>query len=189
MPQDEFTSKWEIDGPLEAFDDFSKTVNKQIQEINKQDKPSHSLIPVKGISKVLQAKLRSLSIFDAPTLLARGNTQTKRDALAVKLDVNVKLVNSWIKQTDLWRVEGMSTDMAYLLVLTGVRCVEDLAKLDPNKAYPVLESLHASHVDFVLVDISHFKTLVNNAGGLYLLSKDMSSMKLEFKGDRCYQNT
>lgn len=40
--------------------DSSKTVNALIKEYDKQITPKSSLIPIKGISKILQAKLREL---------------------------------------------------------------------------------------------------------------------------------
>ncbi len=164
---------WSPDYPLEKIAPkfFTKDkVERLIQEYNKRQHTSSSLIPIKGISKVMQAKLRNLYIYDTPTLLNKGRTQAKRNNLAAKLDIDVKLVNSWVKQADLWRVEGMTPDMAYLLVQIGVRCVEDLAKVDVEKAYPILQSFNASQIDFVLVEKIYFKDIIKNAENLLRLS-------------------
>ena len=160
---------WSSNAPLEKITGLtSKVIDSIIKDLEKQEKPSSSLIPIKGISKVMQAKLRSLFIYDVPTLLTKGSTDKKRSSLATKLQVDIKLVNSWVKQADLWRVEEMTTDMAYLLVLAGVRNVEDLSKVSVEKIYPILESLTASTTDFSLLDKAQLSTLINNARKLII---------------------
>ncbi len=139
-----------------------KAVQKIIDAINKQKKPTSSLIPIKGISKVMQARLRDLDIMDAASLLARGNTVDKRKALADRLSVDVRVVNTWVKQADLWRVEGMTTDLAYLLVLAGIRNVEDLAQADEKKITPILNGFCATQIDFEF-DANTIPTAIENA--------------------------
>lgn len=167
-----FYDKWSPNSPLENLPGLKASViDSIIKDLDKQEKPSSSLIPIKGISKVMQAKLRSLFIYDIPTLLTKGSTEKKRFSLAAKLQVDVKLVNSWVKQADLWRVEEMTTDMAYLFVLAGVRTVEDLSKVSVDKIYPILESLIASKTDFSLLGKSQTSTLINNAKELNIANR------------------
>ncbi|MDO5665892.1 MAG: DUF4332 domain-containing protein, partial [Bacteroidia bacterium] len=174
---DDFAKNWSPDHCLHEILEFKDAdFDRLVKELEKQEKPSSSLIPIKGISKVMQAKLRSLFIYDVPTLLTKGRTHAKRVLLSTSLGVDVKLVSNWIKQADLWRVEEMTTDMAYLLVLSGVRSAEDLSKIDTDKAYPILESLSASQTDFSLVDKPQLETLIKNAEEFYLNSIDTTDL-------------
>ena len=51
---------WSSNAPLEKITGLtSKVIDSIIKDLEKQEKPSSSLIPIKGISKVMQAKLRS----------------------------------------------------------------------------------------------------------------------------------
>ena len=163
--QEKPVSKWHTECRFEVFEGwFSLEIIKNLLELfQKQQEVSSSLIPIKGISKIMQAKLRSLAIYDVAGLLTKGKTQEKRNDLAVKLDVDVKLVNVWVKQADLWRIEGMTTDMAYLLVQIGIRNAEDLSKVDPDKAYPILERLILAQPDFYIIEKVRFEELIVNA--------------------------
>ncbi len=160
-----FATKWNPDFPLEQFDSFFNlgVIERLLKLLSKHDDTSSSLIPIKGISKVMQAKLRKLYIYDVPTLLIKGKTQAKRNELAKQLDTDVRLVNMWVKQADLWRVDGMTPDTAFLLVQAGVRHVEDLSKLDAEKVYPILERLSLAQPDFFLIDKKQLATLIYNA--------------------------
>ncbi|MCL1851225.1 MAG: DUF4332 domain-containing protein [Bacteroidetes bacterium] len=160
--------KWHSECRFEIFGEwFNLKVIGQLLELfeiklNDQNVGS-SLIPIKGISKIMQAKLRPLGIYDTAGLLIKGKTQKQRDNLADKLEVNVKLVNTWVKQADLWRVQGMTTDMAYLLVQLGIRNAEDLSKIDSNKVYPILQSLVLAQSDFNIVTKDELEKLIEEA--------------------------
>ena len=128
--------------------DFKDLINMSKSELEailtkmeQQKEPSDSLIPIKGISRVIQARLRDCNIYDIASLIAQGRTTEKRKKLAQKINTDVKLVTTWVKQADLWRVEGMTTDMAYLLVMAGVRHVEDLSRVDKDKVLPILKGI------------------------------------------------
>ena len=147
--------------------------NKRYQRANNQN-ASSSLIPIKGIHESMQTKLQGQLIYDIPSLLLKGKTQSNRDSLASKLKVNVKLVNSWVKQADLWRVDGMTPDTAYLLVQIGVRHVEDLSKVDATKAYPIMERLSLAQPEFSLIDLEALEFLIEKAGVLATNSIDVA---------------
>ena len=153
------------------FDKTSVTADSLTQLLNSrtnQLNPSSSLIPIVGISKVQQARLKAIGIMDVATLLNRGRTPEKRAEIAAKLDLDVRMVNSWVKQADLWRVEGMTTDLAYLLVLAGVRNVEDLSHIDVKKVSPILKTLCSVQTDFSFsnADEVNLHTIIQKAGEL-----------------------
>ncbi len=117
---------------------------------------SSSLIAIKGICKSIRDTLSQLGIYDVTGLLKAGATAAKRNSLGTRLvnkmlENNSKIVdeqlptmqqiNLWVRQADLWRVSGITVDAAWLIAQAGVRCVEDLAKCDATRLYPVVKAL------------------------------------------------
>ena len=169
---EELIKKWVLpnkpDGYFDQIKDaifgIDRTELKNLIEFAKQqNKVSSSLLPIKGISQTMQGKLKLYHIYDIPSLLQKGKTQSKRNYLASKLDIDVKLVNSWVKQADLWRVEGMTPDTAFLLVQIGVRNVKDLARVDVYKAYPIMQRLCFTQIDFLLENQNTIEAIIKNA--------------------------
>lgn len=136
-----------------------------------------TLIAVKGIDAERKRYLQELGINDGEDLLRLGRTERQREELAEKLCVAeqkdgnkdaykekyVKNVESWVRQVDLWRVEGMDEDTAYFLVQLGIRYAEDLVQVDPEKAYPLLCSLANTQTDFEVVSYDKFKKIIAKA--------------------------
>ena len=140
-------------------------------------KPSTSLIPIKGISSKMQAKLAEHKILDIPSLLYNCNTQQKRDNLAKELGIATEHINSWVKQGDLWKIDGITTDMAFMLVQIGVRGVDDLSKIDSDKAYPILKSIALTNPDFLLCTKSELEKLIQEAANIVQTSLDLIELK------------
>ena len=165
--------------------DMSKSELEAIlSRIEQQKEPSDSLIPIKGISRIMQARLRDCNIYDIASLIAHGRTTEKRKKLAQKLNTDIKLVTAWVKQADLWRVEGMTTDMAYLLVMAGVRHVEDLSRVDKDKVLPILKGLCLSQIDYEL-DEDVLDTVLENACEIvrYRITPSFKTFGKEFVDD------
>ena len=155
-----------------------------LTKIEQQKEPSDSLIPIKGISRVIQARLRDRNIYDIASLIAQGRTTEKRKKLAQKINTDVKLVTTWVKQADLWRVEGMTTDMAYLLVMAGVRHVEDLSRVDKDKVLPILKGICLSLIDYEL-DEDVLDTVLENACEIvrYRITPNFKTFGVQFVKD------
>lgn len=131
----------------------------------KNSSPGSSLIPIKGISRSLCEILKSVGICDTGTLLTQASTPAKRTALwnSVKKKqesaagkggnkatteqlVTLQQVNLWVRQADLWRIESITADAAWLMVQAGVRCVDDLARCDSAKLYSIMKTLATSQL-------------------------------------------
>ena len=155
-----------------------------LTKMEQQKEPSDSLIPIKGISRVIQARLRDCNIYDIASLIAQGRTTEKRKKLAQKINTDVKLVTTWVKQADLWRVEGMTTDMAYLLVMAGVRHVEDLSRVDKDKVLPILKRICLSLIDYEL-DEDVLDTVLENACEIvrYRITPNFKTFGVQFVKD------
>ena len=131
----------------------------------KNSSPGSSLIPIKGISRSLCEILKSVGICDTGTLLTQGSTSAKRTALwnSVKKKqesaagkggskataeqlVTLQQVNLWVRQADLWRIEGITADAAWLMVQAGVRCVDDLARCNSTTLHNIMKTLATSQL-------------------------------------------
>lgn len=125
-----------------------------------------SLIPIKGISRSLHKILEMLQIYDVATLLIRCNTPEKRQQVRDKIIekqkyvankdkkklsndqlITLQQVNMWLRQADLWRIEGINADEAWLIAQAGVRNVQDLALCDCNTLLDIVMSLSTSQLD------------------------------------------
>ena len=141
-----------------------------------------SLLPIKGIDRTRQQCLRQLGIQTPADLLRKARTVAQRKELVPKLIALEKekdpdapaegfseyryerYLASWVRQTDLYRAKGMDEDTAYLLVQLGVRHLEDLAKLDIDKVYPMLLGLHQAQPQYDVISREQLKELIVSAG-------------------------
>ena len=143
-----------------------------------------SLLPIKGISNALKTKLTRTGIADVPSLLVYGRTVENRKKLAEALNVDRSYVDSWLKQADLWRVPGMTPDIAFLLVQAGVRNVEDLSNLDVKRALPLLYSLGNVQTDFTPPTEEALTDMIIRAGSIVKASSGGASFyQLELSED------
>ena len=144
-------------------------------------KKKNTLVRIKGVDLERTKKLNQIGIEDANDLLQKGRTITQRKSIAMQLlcleketkagstiakqyeSVYIRHVNSWVKQVDLWRINGMDDDTAYFLVELGVRHVEDVTKIDAEKAYPMMKCLLNSQPQYRLITITVLKRLIENA--------------------------
>ena len=151
-----------------------------------------SLIPVKGIDVERRKHLSQMGILTSPDLLQQGRSIEQRKNIAINLlnmemgiresshkyeswkNKYIKYVNSWVKQINLWGVNGMDPDTAYFLVELGVRHIEDLSKVDANKAYDIMICLHNNQPQFKLLTIDKLENLIKN-------SKTVSSKNPEYQ--------
>lgn len=141
-----------------------------------------SLLPIKGIDRPRQQCLRQLGIQTPADLLKKARTIAQRNQLVPQLiELEMKMdpdapaesfsqhryeryLASWVRQADLYRAEGMDEDTAYLLVQLGVRHLEDLAKLDADKVYPMLLALHQAQPQYDVISLDNLKALIVSAG-------------------------
>ena len=119
------------------------------------------LIPIKGISYAKKKALASqCKVYDIAGLLASGATPEQRKLMAERLETDVKYVTNWVMQADLWRLPDMSTDLAYILTLAGVRSALDLMYVDLNKLTPVLLPLYAAHPELAREGFANLREII-----------------------------
>ena len=143
----------------------------------------NKLIPIKGIDETRRKYLNEMGINDTSDLMLCGRTRLQREKIAEKIMYKekpelketqsseyikyknryIKYVESWVKQADLWRISEMDPDTAYFLVELGIRSVEDVACIEPMKAYPMMTCLARTQADYTLISMDRLKQLINNA--------------------------
>ena len=145
------------------------------------------LLKIKGVDESRVQKLATLGISSTTDLLLKARTPDQRLDLAKKLymlekkftlplktDEKVKLLPStvtkyynsityWVKQVDLWRISTMDPDSADFMVKIGIRFVEDMKKVDPDKAYPIMEALARTQTDYKFITRARLEELIANA--------------------------
>lgn len=163
-------------GVLKSLMTLQSVVKLLKLSVRREFRPNDSLIPIKGISRVMQARLRErLNVYDVSTLLERGCTYERRVSMAKELGADIKLVTSWVRQADLWRVDDIGSDLAYLLVQAGVRNVGDLAKVDPEKAYPILYNINSTQAGFTFRGKEELERVIRDAALLVRFSPSTTS--------------
>lgn len=158
-PQEIDMSQYQVRVPAQQKHPYTPNYNYSNQtpssNSNKPEKEMkedlNDLLPIKGISVAMKKQLAKVcKIYDIPGLLSKGYSEAGRMKMAEQLGINVEYITLWLKQADLWRISDMDSNLAYLLVLAGVRHVEDLARLDVTKVMPVIRSLVLTHPDLKL---------------------------------------
>ncbi len=81
---------------------------------------------IEGIGPAMGAKLREVSIVDTDSLLETSCTEKGRQNIAEQTGVSQKLVLKWTQMADLFRIRGVGSEYAELLLASGVDTVVDL---------------------------------------------------------------
>lgn len=88
----------------------------------------HHVIEVEGIGPVFATRLNSIGIITTDQLLAANPAD-----VAARIDATPELVTEWQDMARLMRLKGIGPQIAELLVRSGVRTPEALAKETPER--------------------------------------------------------
>lgn len=83
---------------------------------------------IEGIGKTYAEKFYSLGVTTAAELLEKGGTPKKREELAAATKLSEKQILKWVNRADLYRIRGLDSEYADLLVVAGVDTVAELAQ-------------------------------------------------------------
>jgi len=106
------------------------------------------LMNIRGINDVHMQRLRAEGIRSVEALLKAGRTSTGGRALARRTQISERLIRRWVDHADLCRVKGIGPGFADLLLDSGVKSVQALAR---RNAQRLLESLQAQNTAKKLV--------------------------------------
>ena len=93
---------------------------------------------IEGNGPVYRKKLQELGIDSPKSLLEAGATPNGRAELEEKTGISHKLIMKWLQAADLYRIKGVGTQYAELLVTAGVNTVLELALRNPENLHQKL---------------------------------------------------
>jgi predicted flap endonuclease-1-like 5' DNA nuclease len=97
---------------------------------------------IEGIGPVYSKKLQEVGIDSPKSLLEAGATPKGRAELEEKTGISHKLIMKWLQAADLYRIKGIGTQYAELLVAAGVNTVLELALRNPENLHQKLVELN-----------------------------------------------
>jgi len=93
---------------------------------------NYKIEDVEGIGPVIGAKLRAVNVATTDELLANSKTPAQRQALAEASGLTDAQVLKFATMVDLYRIGGVGSEYAELLVAAGVDTVPELAQRNPE---------------------------------------------------------
>lgn len=126
---------------------------------------SKSIEKIEGIGSKLGAALRKAGVSTVEQLLAVGGTKRGRMQLAEKTGISEGRILSCVNMADLFRIKGVASQYAELLVAAGVDTVKELRHRNP-------ENLAAK-----MSEVNETKNLVRKAPTTAVVSKWVGQSK------------
>ena len=89
---------------------------------------NYKIEEVEGIGPVIGEKLRAAGVANTDALLANSKTPAQRQALAEASGLSEAQVLKFANMADLYRIGGVGSEFAELLVAAGVDTIPELAQ-------------------------------------------------------------
>jgi predicted flap endonuclease-1-like 5' DNA nuclease len=83
---------------------------------------------IEGIGETYAEKFYSMGVTTVADLLEKGGTPKKREELAAATKLTERQILEWVNRADLYRINGIGSEYADLLVVAGVDTVTELAQ-------------------------------------------------------------
>lgn len=90
-----------------------------------------SIIEIEGIGPTSRQKLDKAHISTVEELLKRGASRTGRKQISENSGIDVETILDWVNIADLLRLDGIDSQLAYLLKLAGVDTIKELRTRNP----------------------------------------------------------
>lgn len=122
---------------------------------------------IEGIGPSFQAKLESAGVTTVEGLLGMGGSDSARATLAEVTGIPQKRIDTWVSMADLFRVKGVGSQFAELLVRSGVRSVAALAGAEATELRATLSATNAEKkMVKVIPSVDSLNKFIASAGAL-----------------------
>jgi predicted flap endonuclease-1-like 5' DNA nuclease len=115
---------------------------------------AYPITDIEGIGPAYGEKLTAAGIKTVEDLLESGKSKAGRQKLAETTGIDEKRILEWVNMADLFRIKGISSQNAEILVAAGVDTVKELRNRVPA-------NLHAK-----VVEVNEAKNLVRQVPSL-----------------------
>ncbi|MFA6831322.1 MAG: DUF4332 domain-containing protein [Bacteroidaceae bacterium] len=123
-----------------------------------------TIIEIEGIGPADRKKLDKAHISTVEELLKRGASRTGRKQISENSGIDVETILDWVNIADLLRLEGIDSQMAYLIKLSGVDTIKELRTRNPiNLHEKLLETREDSKMINVKFTLNVIEGFINQA--------------------------
>ncbi len=126
---------------------------------------AYKITDIEGIGPALAKSLTEAGVKTVEALLEAGKTKAGRTKLAAAADIDEKKILEWVNMADLFRIKGVSSQNAELLVAAGVDTIKELRNRVPA-------NLHAK-----MLEVNKEKNLVRQVPSLSMVEGFVSQAK------------
>lgn len=102
-----------------------------------------SILDIEGIGPAFAEKLEKANIKTVEGLLKDGATKKGRQAIAEASGIDEGKILTWVNMADLFRIKGVASQFAELLVAAGVDTVKELRTRNAANLHAKLEEINA----------------------------------------------
>lgn len=128
---------------------------------------AYPITDIEGIGPVYGEKLSNADVKTVEDLLEAGKSKTGRQKLAETTGIDEKKILEWVNMADLFRIKGISSQNAEILVAAGVDTVKELRNRVPaNLHAKIVEVNEAKNLVRQVPALSQVESFVEQAKGL-----------------------
>ena len=99
---------------------------------------------IEGIGKQKAKQLAKANVKTVEGLLKAGADKKGRKAIAEASGVDVKLILTWVNNADLFRIKGVGSEYAELMVAAGVDTIKELSRRKPANLHKKMDEVNTA---------------------------------------------
>ncbi len=97
---------------------------------------------IEGIGKQKAKQLAKANVKTVEGLLKAGADKKGRKAIAEASGVDVKQILTWVNNADLFRIKGVGSEYAELMVAAGVDTIKELSRRKPANLHKKMDEVN-----------------------------------------------